>query len=199
MAKAYLVHYCGKIIETTVTESASVAENWVLNIQSGLSEQKINIVGFNCKWKPHPIESMSGRITTLQLCVDTRCLVLQISRLNNIPESIKHFFSDSNVVFVGIEVKKMVTKLQNEYGLNCTNKIDVRHLVKMHFPVSFCMKPGLKALASQLVGLHPWRSKKGHLNLDMETVVLEKEQIMFACVDAYVSYRIGQKLLLEMQ
>lgn len=38
-----------------------------------------------------------------------------------IPLSIKNFLSDPNVVFVGIGVEEIMSKLKNEYGLkqNC--------------------------------------------------------------------------------
>ena len=195
----HLVPFCGKIIETTVTDKASIVENWVLSIRSKFmfNGQKV-IAGFNCKWKSHPIRSMSSKIATLQLCVDTECLVIQLLHINDMPQSIRSFLSDSNVIFVGIEIEETVFKLQNEYGLSCTKKIDVRSLVKVHFPLSFYGKPGLKALANRLVGLHKWRPSDDECLKNMDSRFLDVEQVKFACIDAYALYRIGHKLLKEM-
>ncbi|KAK2649717.1 hypothetical protein Ddye_017206 [Dipteronia dyeriana] len=192
-----MVSYCGKIIETTVTSNASVAENWVHGIRSmNKHKQESLVVGLNCKWSLHPIRSLSGKIVTLQLCIDTKCLILLPTYMENIPDSIKNFFDDPNVVFVGIDVEETLQKLKTEYGLELGKKIDIRVLVKLHFPISFHGKPGLKALACQLVDLRMWKPKHDCWN-NWGSRVLGMEQIKYACVDAYVTYRIGQKLLIE--
>ncbi|XVE73471.1 hypothetical protein DITRI_Ditri11bG0120500 [Diplodiscus trichospermus] len=195
----HLVPFCGKIIEATVTDEASIVENWVLSIRSKFmfNRQKV-IAGLNCKWKSHPIRSMSSKIAALQLCIDTKCLVIQLLYINGMPQSIRSFLSDTDVIFVGIEIEETLFKLQNEYGLRCTKKIDVRSLVKVNFPLSFNGKPGLKALANRLVGLHKWRPSDDEWLKNMDSRFLDVEQVKFACIDAYVLCRIGHKLLKEM-
>lgn len=152
------------------------------------------VVGLNCKWRIHPIRSLSGKIVTLQLCIDTKCLIILLIHVENIPESLIMFFNDPKVVFVGIEVEEILLKLRNEYGVYFGKKMDVRSLVKMHFPLSFWGKPGVKAIAYQLVGVGKWKPKHDCWK-NLESNVLGMEQIKFACIDAYVSYRIGHKLL----
>lgn len=197
----HMVPFCGKNLETTVTDKASVVDNWVLSIRPKFmlnNGQKLLISGLNCKWKSHPIRSMSSRIATLQLCVDTNCLVIQLLYINDLPRSIKSFLSDSDVIFVGIELEETLFKLQTEYGLSCAKKIDVRSLVKVNFPLTFYGKPGLKALANRLLGLHQWRpSDVECLIKNMDARFLDVEQVKFACIDAYVLYRIGHKLINE--
>ncbi|KAL5791975.1 hypothetical protein ACOSP7_000569 [Xanthoceras sorbifolium] len=199
MDSTHLVSYCGKIIETTVTANASAAENWVHNIRS-MNKFKAQslVVGLNCKSSFHPIRSLSGKIVTLQLCINTKCLILLLTHMVNIPELVKNFFNDPNVVFVGIKVEETLLKLKDEHRLRFSKQIDIRTLVKLHFPLSFHGKPGLKALACQLVKLPMWKPKQDCW-ISLESRVLGMEQIKFACVDAYVSYRIGQKLLKETQ
>ncbi|XVF72771.1 hypothetical protein PTKIN_Ptkin12aG0147500 [Pterospermum kingtungense] len=195
----HMVPFCGKALETTVTDKASVVENWVLSVRSKfMFNGKKVIAGLNCKWKSHPTSSMSSRIATLQLCVDTKCLVIQLLYISDMPQSIKCFLSDSDVIFVGIELDETLFKLQNEYGLSCAKKIDVRSLVKVHFPLSFYGKPGLKAVANRLVGLHKWRPSDVECLKNMDSRFLDVEQVMFACIDAYVLCRIGHKLIKEM-
>ncbi|GAV83673.1 DNA_pol_A_exo1 domain-containing protein, partial [Cephalotus follicularis] len=200
MAYTHLVSFCGKIIETTVTQNASIADSWAQDVLSKCNAcTNINIVGLNCKWKPHPISSMSNKIATMQLCIDTHCLILQSLYMDNVPPSIKSLLSDPRIVLVGVEVDEVVLKLKNEYGVCCNKTIDVRMLVKLHFPLSFRGKPGLKALANPLLPLHGWKPKNISACLNhMESRVLDVELITFACIDAYVSYRIGYKLLKEM-
>ncbi|KAK9281578.1 hypothetical protein L1049_004481 [Liquidambar formosana] len=117
--------------------------------------------------------------------------------LDYIPESIASFVSNPNITFVGVEVEETITKLRNEYGLCCINTADIRALAKRRFPLSVRGKPGLKAIANQLVELH-MRKPKHICKRNWESRVLDKEQIEHACVDAYAIYRIGHKLLKEM-
>lgn len=87
-------------------------------------------------------------------------------------------------------------KLGNEYGLWFAKKIDIRSLVRLHYPLSFGGKPGLKAIASRLLQLHGWKPKNLCVS-NLEFRGLGAELIKFACIDAYVCYRIGKKLIME--
>ena len=60
----HLVSFSGETIETTVADRASIADDWLQNIKSTHSGHQI-IVGLDCKFNPHPITSMSGKIATL--------------------------------------------------------------------------------------------------------------------------------------
>ena len=115
----------------------------------------------------------------------------------NIPQSVKTFLSDSNNIFVGVGVEDVVSTLRNEYGICCLNTLfDIRALAKKRFPFSFCGRPGLKTLASQLVKLPMWKPNKVFPS-DFESLKLDKEHVKNACIDVYASYRIGHKLIIE--
>ncbi|KAK9281625.1 hypothetical protein L1049_004528 [Liquidambar formosana] len=111
------------------------------------------LVGLDCEWRPHPIRDMSNKTATLQLCVDTKCLILQLFYMDYIPQSIKSFLSDPNFAFVGVEVQKDASKLMDEYGLNCPCMADIQAIAMTRFPLRFYRKPGLKDLAYHSVGL----------------------------------------------
>lgn len=95
----------------------------------------------------------------------------------------------------GIEVEEIISKLKSEYGLCIKKMIDVRTLAKLHFPISYLGKPGLKVLAYQLLQLRPWKSKNVCMN-NLESRFLDTKLIKFACIDAYVPCAIGTELLL---
>ncbi|CAM8893244.1 unnamed protein product [Rhodiola kirilowii] len=191
----YQVKFSGKTIETMVTDKASDADTWDESIRTTYGNQQI-IVGLDCEWKPHPVRDMSNTTATLQLCVDTNCLILQLFFIDYIPQSIKTFLSDPNHVFVGVEVDKDVSKLRDEYGLICTSMEDIWAITESRYPMMFMRKPGLKALASNLVGLS--MPKPYHVcTSNWQARVLNFEQIEYACIDAYCSFRIGHKLLKE--
>ncbi|KAJ4957856.1 hypothetical protein NE237_024967 [Protea cynaroides] len=188
------VSFAGKIIETTVTDKASVAEAWVSEIRSRYNGERI-ICGLDCEWKPHPIRSMSNTTATLQLCINDKCLILQLFYMDCIPQSIKDFLNDPIVTFVGVEVQGDVAKLSNEYGLNCSSIADLREKAKLRWPGRFS-RPGLKDLAYEVVGLLMPKPRYVTMS-NWENRQLTSEQIAYGCIDAYASYRIGHKLLVE--
>ncbi|KAK3023321.1 hypothetical protein RJ639_043508 [Escallonia herrerae] len=187
------VNFMGKTIETTVTDKATVADEWVANIGS-IYRNKPTVVGLDVEWRPHPIRSMSNKSATLQLCVDDKCLILQLFYMDDIPHSLKRFLMDPNFTFVGIGVGDDITKLKNEYGLECARSADIREEAKRQSPWKFS-RPGLKDLAREVAGLYMKKPKHVCMS-NWEARVLNEDQVEYACIDAYASYKIGHKLLL---
>ncbi|KAG2725705.1 hypothetical protein I3843_01G078800 [Carya illinoinensis] len=190
----YSINFAGKTIVTTVTDKASIVDEWVQEMLS-ICGGKAVVVGLDVEWRPHPIRTMSNKSATLQLCIDQKCLIIQLFYLDYIPQSIKSFMMDPNFTFVGIEVGDDIAKLQNEYGLGCSKSADIRELAKRQWPGRF-RRPGLKDLALEVVGLH-MRKPKHVCMSNWEARVLTEGQVEYACIDAYASYRIGHKLLHE--
>ncbi|XP_057461148.1 uncharacterized protein LOC130751577 [Actinidia eriantha] len=114
--------------------------------------------------------------------------------MDHFPQSIKGFLSDPNITFVGVELYENTEKLWNEYELFCSQKPDVRALVKFWFPISFQGKPSLRAIGHELAGLCLRKTKKPY-KCDWESRVLDEQLIEHACIDAYACYRIAHKLL----
>ncbi|OWM62895.1 Werner Syndrome-like exonuclease [Punica granatum] len=190
----YSVLFAGKTIETVVTDKASVIDSWVMEIQS-IYAGKPMVVGLDVEWRPHIIRSMSNKSATLQLCIDCKCLIVQLFYVDYIPDSLKNFLMDPNFTFVGIEVGDDIAKLRDEYGLNCRKHADVREAAKNKWPGRF-RRPGLKDLAVEVAGLH--MKKPRHVVMsNWEARNLNDSQVEYACVDAYASYKIGHKLLIE--
>ncbi|GFZ19319.1 hypothetical protein Acr_28g0000240 [Actinidia rufa] len=193
MANKQMVNFSCKVIEAMVTDKASVANEWVREILSLHNRQQI-IVGLDCEWRTNIISSMNNKTDTLQLCVDTKCLILQMFSMDYIPQSIKSFLSDPNVTFVGVEVGDDTSKLRDGYGLSCSNTVDIQALAMERWPVRFYRKPGLKKLAHEVVGL--LMAKPMHVcRSNWEARVLDEKQVEYASIDAYACYRIGLNLL----
>jgi ribonuclease D len=101
---------------------------------------------------------------------------------------------DSNFTFVGIEVAQDIAKLR-EFEIECEKNADIGKVAKSQRLGRF-RGPSLKELASEVVGLY-MRKPKDICMSNWEVRVLTKEQIEYACIDAYASFRIGCKLLME--
>ncbi|XP_076918916.1 3'-5' exonuclease-like [Bidens hawaiensis] len=191
----YHVHYDNKTIETTVTTKATITEQWVNDILSTHANDSMVVVGLDVEWRPHPIRSMSNKSATLQLCVDTKCIILQLFYIDEIPETLKTFLLNPTFTFVGIEVQDDILKLKNEYGLDCAKSADIRVAAIKKWPGRF-RRPGLKDLAMDVLGMHMKKPKHVCMS-NWEAKELNENQVEYACLDAYASYKIGHKVLLE--
>ncbi|KAG6429220.1 hypothetical protein SASPL_107265 [Salvia splendens] len=173
MMITHLVKFEGKIIETTVTNKANVADDWIQSINRLLKQhQGHKIIGMGCKFIHHPILSMSNKTPLLQLCFQTKALILQLLHIDSIPLSMRDFLSDSNTTFVGIDIRNNSRKLLEEG------------------------RPSMRALAYCIVGFSA-RKCRSNVNIkgDWESRILDTELVEQACVDAYTSYIIAHKLL----
>ncbi|KAH7528339.1 3'-5' exonuclease [Ziziphus jujuba] len=188
----YTVYFAGKTIETTVTDKASIIDQWVnqiLTIHAG----NPTVVGLDIEWRPHYNSWMSNKSATLQLCIDDKCLIVQLFYIDSIPDSLKNFMMNPDFTFVGIEVGDDIEKLKNEYDLPCRKSADIREMAKTRWPGRF-RRPGLKDLALEIVGLS--MKKPRHVTMsNWEARVLNEGQIEYACIDAYASYRIGKEVV----
>ncbi|GAB2298317.1 hypothetical protein Dimus_032385 [Dionaea muscipula] len=144
------------------------------------------VVGLDIEWRPHYNRWMSNKTATLQLCIDTKCLIVQLFYVDQVPQSLKSFCSSPNYVFVGLE---------DEYGLPCLKTKDVKAEAKSRWPSRF-RRPGLKDLAWEVAGLRMEKPKTVSMS-NWENRVLTEKQIEYACIDAYASYKIGHKILIE--
>ncbi|XP_021734840.1 Werner Syndrome-like exonuclease [Chenopodium quinoa] len=139
---------------------------------------------------------MSNKSATLQLCIDTKCLIIQLFYLDYLPKSLKDFMGWPNFTFVGVEVADDVAKLRDEYGLICARSRDIQAHALGLWPIRWYRKPGLKVLARDIAGLY--MAKPIHVcRSDWQARVLSKEQVEYASIDAYASYKIGCKLFME--
>jgi ribonuclease D len=185
----HYVSFAGKSIETIVADKGGDIDEWFHQILS-LYAGKPTVVGLDTEWSP------SKKAAILQLCIDEKCLIVQLIYMDkNILQSLKSFLADSNFTFVGIEVAMDIAKLRDEYEIECTKSTDIGKVAKSQWPGRF-RGPSLKELALEVVGLN-MRKPKDICMSNWEVRVLSEQQIEYACIDAYASFRIGHKLLME--
>ncbi|XP_076900400.1 3'-5' exonuclease-like [Bidens hawaiensis] len=192
----YHVNYDGKTIETIVTNKAIVTEKWVKDIMLIHSNDPMVVVGLDVELLSPTSPFITNKAATLQLCIDTKCLILQLFYMDEFPQSLKRFLLNSRFTFVGVEVEDDIAKIKNEYGLDCAKSADIRSATIKKWPTMNYRKPGLKHLARDVASLH--MEKPMHeIKSNWEARVLAENQVEYACIDAYASYKIGHKLFLE--
>ncbi|KAL5809836.1 hypothetical protein ACOSQ4_026404 [Xanthoceras sorbifolium] len=146
----YDVTFHGDRIQTLVTNSPSVVESWISEIElthrSGLKNLIVGLdTEHNCK-NEHPL-------ATLQLCVGNRCLIFQIIHASYIPQALQNFLLNDNYSFVGVKVEEDVEKLENDYNLSVGNVIDLRTLTAQVLgqDMKEWKQAGLKSLSEKVL------------------------------------------------
>ncbi|QHN98482.1 Werner syndrome ATP-dependent helicase [Arachis hypogaea] len=102
---------------------------------------------------------------------------------------------DPNFKFVGVGIENDIKRLKSDYGLECKNGIDLATFAGEKCDQNYSSR-GLKFLAKELVGLDMKKSKD-ICTSEWKSKELTKDQIEYACIDAYASYKIGHYLLLQ--
>jgi ribonuclease D len=183
------------MIDTTVTRDAAVADDWVRTVRAANPRGGAPlIVGLDCEWKPNYRSWTTSKVAILQLCAGTRCLVLQLFYVDRIPASIRSFLADPGVLFVGIGVGEDVAKLGADYGLACAAPVDLEGRCNDYLGHTGGRRLGLKGFAREVLGLAMEKPRSVTMS-NWEKHDLEEAQIRYACIDAYVSYKLGEKIL----
>lgn len=192
-------------IETTVTRDAAVADAWVRSLRASHPRGAPLIVGLDCKWNKQPTRSpawMTPKAAVLQLYAGgggaaTGCLVLQLLYLRHVPESLRGFLGDPRVRLVGVGVVEAATRLAADHGLACAAPVELAGPCDRYLGLVGRDKLGLglKEYAKEVLDLNMERPESLGMS-DWEKRDLDMCQISYACVDAYVSYRLGEKVLL---
>ncbi|KAL5229273.1 hypothetical protein ABZP36_017538 [Zizania latifolia] len=189
------VRFGSALIDTTITSEAAAADEWVRGVRAlaprggrGL------VVGLDCEWKPNYVSWKTSKVAILQLCAGTRCLILQLLHATRVPASVKDLLADPGVRFVGVGVGQDMAKLEGDYGLTCAAPVDLEGICKRHLGLLGGRSLGLKGFAREMLGLAMEKPRRVTMS-NWEKRVLDAAQIDYACIDAYVSYELGQKVL----
>ncbi|TVT96802.1 hypothetical protein EJB05_57970, partial [Eragrostis curvula] len=188
------VRFASATIDTTVTRDAAAADAWVRSVRaSAMLSGRPLIVGLDCEWKPNRSPWTTSKVAILQLCAGTRCLVFQLFYAASIPASLRSFLADPAVRFVGVGVGEDVAKLDADYGLACAAPVDLEGLCDEYLGGRVGgRRRGLKGFAREVLGMA--MEKPYHVTMsNWEKHDLDAAQIQYACIDAYVSYKLGEK------
>ncbi|RLN24197.1 uncharacterized protein C2845_PM07G07690 [Panicum miliaceum] len=191
-------------IAATVTRDAAVADAWVRGLRASHPRGATLVVGLDCKWNKQQQPGrgpawMAPRAAVLQLCAGggAGCLVLQLLYLGGrVPEVLRAFLRDPRVRFVGVGVVGAAARLAADHGLVCAAPVELAGPCDDHLGrAGGGGRLGLKEYAKEVLDLN-MEKPDGVAMSDWEKRDLERGQIGYAVVDAYVSYRLGERVLL---
>ena len=196
-------------IAATVTRDAAVADAWVRGLRASHPRGAPLVVGLDCKWNKQPRPAVVGRgpawtaaprAAVLQLCAGggAGCLVLQLLYLGRVPEVLRAFLRDPRVRFVGVGVVGAAARLAADPGLACAAPVELTGPCDDYLGLAGGgggRLLGLKEYAKEVLDLNV-EKPDAVASSDWERRDLERGQIGCAVVDAYVSYRLGERVLL---
>ncbi|GMH18663.1 hypothetical protein Nepgr_020504 [Nepenthes gracilis] len=141
---------------------------------------------FNCKIH-HPA-------ATLRRCVGLDCLIFQLLYAEEMTESFFDFLVDENYIFVRVGIDRDVEKLYDEYDLEVENTVDLRRLASKRMSRRKLRNAGLVYSANEVLGMGHEKPKNITLS-KWDKPWLSHKLVQYACIDGYLSYKIGRSLL----
>ncbi|CAL4962252.1 unnamed protein product [Urochloa decumbens] len=186
------VTFKGIVIATTVTSSGEEVEAWLAEVRAGAAPGGL-IVGLDVEWRPSR-RSDQNPVATLQLCVGRRCLIFQLLHADRVPRALSEFLGDRGVRFVGVGVAADAERLSDDHELDVANAVDLRGLAAEGMGRPELRQAGLRAVVAAVMGVDLVKPQRVTMSR-WDASCLSYEQIRYACIDAFVSFEVGRKLL----
>ncbi|KAL5226826.1 hypothetical protein ABZP36_015091 [Zizania latifolia] len=190
----YTVAFGDDDIYTTLTDSGDEVDDWLDEILR-IHRRRLNylVVGLDVEWRPFGRFSEPNPVALLQICVGRRCLIFQILRADYVPDSLFDFLADDRFTFVGVGIDNDVAKLRDQYGLEVEDVVDLRHLAADTLEKPELRSTGLQGLVWEVMGVRA--EKPHHVRVSAwDAPRLSKQQLMYACADAFASFEVGRRL-----
>ncbi|KAL6647649.1 hypothetical protein ACP70R_015086 [Stipagrostis hirtigluma subsp. patula] len=186
------VHVGGDAVQTTVTSRGDVVRQWVQTTWWRLRRRSggDRVVGMGVQWHPLSRALPAGaepRPCTLQLCAGNRCLVFQVGQAGAIPAVLRRFLADGGVTFAGYNVAYDCRVLRAHHGLVVASTLELHGAWGMGNASMARMAERLLGITGEEKDREVRRSRWGVRKLSME-------QVRYACVDAYLSCRLGEHI-----
>ncbi|KAI3936453.1 hypothetical protein MKX01_014422 [Papaver californicum] len=193
--QSYTVKFHSDEINTVLTHTASIVEDWILKIYQDFSSVLNNlIVGFDVEWRPNFHKNQENKVSVLQLCVGSRCLIIQLLYIDKIPKPLIDFLGNPSFTFVGVGIDEDVEKILYDYELGISNTVDLRNLAAQKMNKIELKKMGLGDLTEAVLGLNLVKRKKVTMSR-WNAEYLTYDQVLYACLDAVVAFKMAKDLM----
>ncbi|KAJ4951194.1 hypothetical protein NE237_028026 [Protea cynaroides] len=178
-----------RVVDTETALRSGIEELWSF-VGKGTGSKYVMGLDIECT----PVES-TNKVSVLKLAAGSLCLIIRLLNLGTIPHFLFNFLRLPDVSFVGVGIKDNVDLLRRDYGLECRNAVDLATLAASVLDDPRLVGYGLVDLANQVIPLQVMKKPACAFFSDWSGENLTTEEIEFATIDAYISYKIGNKLL----
>ncbi|PIA61007.1 hypothetical protein AQUCO_00300495v1 [Aquilegia coerulea] len=187
----YSIDFYGANLIVTVTSSPAVVRNWIQSTWWIYRSYRHRfVVGLGVQWNPYSDEPAG----TLQLCVGSRCLIFQLTHTDSVPNILRRFLDDPNTTFVGIwnhSDERRLLESDHKLALSSTPK-DLRYSVADRYDEPELRGASMETLVSRFFGYDGLRKDPNVSMSNWNADWLTDEQVLYAAVDAYVSFQMGK-------
>ncbi|RZC88294.1 hypothetical protein C5167_016086 [Papaver somniferum] len=193
--QSYTVKFHSDEINTVLTQTASVVDDWMSKLYQDFGSALNNlIVGFDVEWRPNFHKNQENKVSIMQLCVGSRCLIIQLMYLDKMPESLIDFLGNPSFTFVGVGINEDVEKILCDYELGVGNTLDLRVLAAQKLNKIELKKMGLRDLTEAILGLNMVKPKKVTMSR-WDAEYLTYDQVLYACLDVVVAFKMAKHLM----
>lgn len=152
------------------------------------------IVGIDTEWREdhEPDDKKCYKVVVLQLCVNRRCLVFQLYQASNeVPRELAEFLADA-----GVRLRHWESARRRRTATSATEvaAVDLSDVAAAVLGWPELARAGLKSLALIVMGTRMEKAKDITMSRWGEPT-LTWEQINYTCIDVYMSYEIGRRML----
>ncbi|MQM10437.1 hypothetical protein Taro_043334 [Colocasia esculenta] len=183
-------------IMTTYTTAGAEVEAWLRDIlRIHRRRLRFLVVGLDAEWLPERRRGEHNPVALLQLCVGRRCLLFHIIHADYVPRELARFLGDSRFNFVGVRVDYDARKLAEDYELQVRNAVELGGLAAGELQREELRRAGLSGLARVVMGVDQLEKSKRVTLSRWDAPWLSLQQVKYACVDAFVSFEVGRRLL----
>lgn len=172
----------------TVTHTPSVIRRWIHSIRfvSRLRLSHPLVVGLGVQWTPRGSDPPPD---ILQLCVGTRCLIIQLSHCKYVPDVLRSFLEDQTITFVGVWNSQDKDKLERFH-----HQLDIWRLVHIrHYLHPLLLSSSFETIVKVYLGHEGVTKDKELCMSNWGARSLSHDQIVQASHDVYVCCKLGVK------
>lgn len=183
--------YPAEGVEVVYTNDPADAESWLKN---NVIDAEAGALGLDIEWRPQFLSKKHGgtenKTAVLQLAVEGSALVLHVFHMNSFPKSLSDVLADRNVLKVGSGIKGDVIKIIKDTGMLCDGRVDTQDYAKA---LGITQGTGLKRLSKTILDIDLNKPKRVSLS-NWEAFPLRRDQITYAALDAWISFKLYIKL-----
>ncbi|KAJ6380727.1 hypothetical protein OIU77_029596 [Salix suchowensis] len=166
----YDVNFFDDKIRTLVTHTPSFVNTWVAETQQKIHQNNHPadhplLVGLDIEWRPNRMRQIDNPAATLQLSTDKDCLIFQLLHCPTV----------------------------GDYDVSIGNAVDLRVLAAEKLGAVQWKNSGIKALVKEILGKQIEKPKRVTLSR-WDNEWLTGDQVQYACLDAFLCYKIGESL-----
>ena len=175
-----LVSFEGKIHVIDRLIEAESAVNWL---------RSFPVLGFDTETRPSFTKGKMNNVALLQLSTDNEAFLFRLCRMR-IPQSLLQLLSNPNVLKIGTAIHGDMDVIKRSVKIKPQGFVDLQEIV----PEYHIKNLSLAKMAGIVLGV---RISKAQQTSNWENDTLTEAQQRYAATDAWMCYRIYEKLRME--